>query len=161
MMDRHDRALVWALTVPPCLALLCVLGVAVAERSGTTLFAAEPAGNIAEAAAMGRADEVVRRLARGEDRFRVYDLRPEVISSSVRKATLGEAAMWSRQLLMIQLLDREGALGDARTRGDLACLAIDLDVDEGIAALLSPSGAPECVPQQARDRVLARTGVPQ
>jgi hypothetical protein len=154
--DRLDRALTLALAVPPCLALACVLSVAVAERSGRPLFAAAPPANLAEAAAMGRGDDVARRLQLGEDPFAVYDLRPEVISSAVRKATVGEAAMWSRQLLMIELLDRADAIVDT-DRLELACLALDLEVDDEIVDLLSTRGPPDCVPQQARDRVLSRT----
>ena len=156
MKDRLDRGLTLALAVPPCLALACVLSVALAERAGGTLFAATPPANLAEAAAMGRADDVARRLALGEDRFAVYDLRPEVISSAVRKATVAEAAMWSRQLLMIELLDRGKAIGDTN-RLELACLGVDLGVDEEIIDHLSPGRPPDCVPEGARDRVLART----
>jgi hypothetical protein len=159
MMGARDRAMTLAVVVAPCAALLCVLSVAIAERSGGTLFAAAPPANLAEAAAMGRGDDVARRLQLGEDPFAVYDLRPEVISSAVRKATVGEAAMWSRQLLMIELLDRGDAIGDTN-RLELACLALDLEVDEEIVELLSPGSSPDCVPQRARDRVLARTNSP-
>jgi hypothetical protein len=145
------------LAVPPALALVCGLGVAAAERGGARLFAGPSPANLAEAAASGRADDVVRRLRAGEDAFRVYDLRPDVISSSVLRATPAEAAMWSRQLLMIHLLDREGALGDdAARRRELACLASDLELED-VVEYLSPGMPPGCTPQQARDRVVART----
>jgi hypothetical protein len=145
-----------ALVLPPILAIGCVAVISMAERSGTTLFIAEPPANLAEAAATGRADDVVRRLDEGEDRWRVYDLRPDVISSAVLRATPTEAAMWSRQLLMVQLLDRAGAIRDAEERRGLACLAADLDLED-IVEYLMPSDAAGCVPQAARDAVLART----
>jgi hypothetical protein len=67
-----------------------------------------------------------------------------------------EAAMWSRQLLMVQLLDGGGAIGDASEREEFACLAADLALED-IVEYLSPSAPPGCTPQQAHDRVLART----
>lgn len=152
----HVRACVVALAVPPLLAIACGLAVGIAERSGVPLFAAVPPANLAEAAAVGRADDVVLRLRRGEDPRAVYDLRAEFISSAVLKATPAEAAMWSRQLLLIQLLDREGVLGGGAHRHELACLAADLEIED-VVAYLSPGGPPACAPQQARDRVLART----
>ena len=145
-----------ALAAPPCLAMVCVLAIAIGERSGTTVFGAVPPANLAEAAATARGDDVVRRLALGEDRFRVYPLRPEAISSTVLVATPMEAAMWSKQLLMIHLLDRGGAVRDAAHRHELACLAADLDAED-IVEYLSPEGAPDCVRDEARLRVVART----
>jgi hypothetical protein len=142
--------------VPVCLALACVIGIVIAEHSGSTLFGDVPPRNLAEAAATGRADDVVRRLRLGEDPHRVYDLRPEAISSVVLKATTIEAAMWSRQLLMIQLLDREGAIADAAHRREMTCLAADLDSGD-IVEYLSPGGPPECTRGEVFNRVLART----
>jgi hypothetical protein len=158
-MEHLTRVLAVAMAAPPCLALLCVLGVAIAERSGTTLFSAAPPANLAEAAAAGRGDDVVLRVHRGEDLHRAYRLRPEVSYAPVLHATPAEAAMWSGQLLMIQLLDREGAIADPAHRQELACLAADLEVDEAIVKYLSPDGPPDCVPQQARARVMARASV--
>lgn len=133
-----------------------MLAVVVAERSGARAFDAPPPANLAEAAGTARADEVVRRLRLGEDPHRIYDLRPEVISSTVLKATPMEAAVWSRQELLVRLLDREGAIRDDARRQEIACLAADLEVDD-MVEYLSPGGPPDCVPGQARERVLART----
>jgi hypothetical protein len=154
-VSAAGRVLTAAVALPPSLALLFVLAVAAAERGGGSLFAGPSPANLAEAAASGRGDDVVRRLRAGEDAFRVYDLRPDVISSSVQRATPAEAAMWSRQLLMIHLLDRGGAIGDAQ-RPELACLASDLGLDD-VVEYLSPAAPPTCNPQAARDRVLSRT----
>src|SRR5688572_28344337 len=144
-----------ALAAPPCLAIACLLAVVIGERAGTTVFGAVPPANLAEAAATARGDDEVRRLALGEDRFRVYPLRPEAISSTVLLATPMEAAMWSKQLLMIHLLDRGGAIRDAAHRRELACLAADLDAQD-IVEYLSPQGPPDCIRDEARQRVVAR-----
>jgi hypothetical protein len=151
-----QRLLAIVLVLPPMLAILCGVTVGIAERSGTTVFGSTPPANLAEAAAMGRADDVVRRIELGEDHRRVYDVRPEVISSAVLRTTPVEAAMWSRQLLMVQLLDRAGAIADAEERRALACLAADLELED-IVAYLTPAAGRSCVPHEARDRVLARS----
>jgi hypothetical protein len=159
MMSGVQRGVILALLVPPALAILCVLAIAAAETATVPLFTGVPPANLAEAAAAGRGDDVARRLHLGEDLHRIYRLRPEASYSPVLRATPVEAAMWSGQLLMVQLLDREGAIADGAHRQELACLAADLEVDEEIVAYLSPDGPPRCVPQQARERVLARAAV--
>ena len=151
---RLERALALAVAVPPSLALAGMLAVALAERSGGALFADAVPSNLAEAAVMGRGDDVVRRLRLGEDAHRVYPVRPQPTHSPLTQATPAEAAIWSGQRLMIELLDRAGAIGDGDRR-ELACLAADLEADE-IVAYLAPSATGECVPQRARERVLAR-----
>ena len=78
-----------------------------------------------------------------------------MISSTVQHATALEAAVWSHQRPLIELLDREGAIPDAG-RHALACLAADVGVDE-IVAYLSPGVPPECVRGEAIGQVTART----
>ena len=155
-MSPLQRLLAAALVTPPVLAIFCAVAIVIAERSGTTVFGSAPPANLAEAAAMGRADDIVRRIELGEDRHGVYELRPEVISSAVVRAMPVEAAMWSRQLLMVQLLDGEGAIRDSSERQAFACLAADLDLRD-IVEYLSPAVPPQCTPDEARDRVLARS----
>jgi len=155
-MPSTDRLIAAALLAPLGLVMLCLVTVAAVEGAGGTAFGAMPPRNLAEAAAIGRADDVVRRLRLGEDRDRVYDLRPEAISSAVLKATPIEAAMWSRQRQMIVLLDHEGAIRSAEQRRELACLAADLELGD-IVEYLSTDAALQCRSGEIRDRVLART----
>jgi hypothetical protein len=156
-MDRLPRMLTVALAVPPCLALLCALGVGIAERSGGTLFAAPAPANLAEAAGAARADLVVRFLGRGQNPSDVYPIHRDVISSAVLRATALEAAIWSRQLEMIELFDRAGAIPPGSSaRRALACLAADLNVDD-VVEYLADAGAAPCVPEQALNAVMART----
>jgi acetamidase/formamidase len=98
---------------------------------------------------------VLRFLRHGEDPHAVHPVRSEIISSAILRATTVEAAMWSRQVEMIKLLDREGIIGDEQ-RASLACLAVDLHVDE-VVEYLAPGGASACQPGQALARVAART----
>ena len=144
-----------ALALAPGIAWIYLAAIAAAEGAGGTLLAARAPANLAEAAATARADLVVRFLEAGEDPARVYSLHPDVISSTVRHATALEAAVWSHQRPLIELLDREGAI-PADGRHSLACLAADVGVDE-IVAYLSPGVPPDCVRGEAIGHVTART----
>ena len=92
-----SRTIAVVLALPPSLALAGMLSIAVAERSGAVLYGDALPRNLAEAAAMGRGDDVVRRLRLGEDLRRVYPVRPDVTYSPLTRATPTEAAVWSRQ----------------------------------------------------------------
>ncbi|HXE79465.1 MAG TPA: hypothetical protein VNK41_01835 [Vicinamibacterales bacterium] len=139
---------------PPVLVTAVLSAVGIGERFGG--FETYKPRNIAEAAGMAHAGEVLRRLRLGEDPARVQAIRPEIISSSVQRATGLEAAMWSRQKEMIVLLDRAGAIRGEETRAALACLAVDLSLPD-IAKYLTGDRVVTCKPQQALNRVLART----
>ena len=157
-MGISERVLGCVVAIPCVAATLIILAVSVAERSGASFLHAPVPANLAEAAATGRADDVVRRLRAGEEPHHVYALRPEAISSTVLRATTMEAAMWSRQVRMIELLDREGAIrSDERLA--LTCLASDLDASD-IVDYLSNGAPPTCTRSEAYDRVLARTPQP-
>jgi len=77
-------------------------------------------------------------------------------SSAVRQATTLEAAMWSRQRELVELLEREHALDDGGDRRTLACLAADLKIDD-IVKHLAPGGTAYCEAGKAMEHVLART----
>ena len=144
-----------AMLAPLCVMTAFFALVSVAELFGVTPFAGPTPRNSAEAAALGRAADLMLFLRSGEDPDRVYQVDPEVISSSVQLATTSEAAMWSRQLALVRLLDAEGALHDHETRRRLACLAADLDLDD-VAQYLSPA-VDHCVPGRALADIVART----
>src|SRR5688500_10139722 len=135
MMPIAHRLVGVALAGPPVMAILCVFAVAIGERAGVRVFAAAGPSNLAEAAAAGRADDVVRRLRAGEEPLRVYDLHPDVISSVVLRATPIEAAVWSGRLPIVQLLDDGGAINDAAHRLEIACLAVDMEMDDMVEYL--------------------------
>ena len=154
-MERMPVRCVVALLVPLGLAAAVVGSVAAGEAVGLMPFSGIVPRNSAEAAGLGRAHDVLRFLRNGEDPHRVYPIKPEIISLSVRYATTLEAAMWSRQLELIQLLERHGAIMDA-DRPALACLAADLRVD-GVVEHLAPEGTAHCEAGAEFERVLART----
>lgn len=145
-----------ALCAPLYVATAGVAIVALGERMGASPFAGTIPQNGAEAAALGRAADLLRFLRAGEDPRRVYRVDPEIISTAVRQATVLEAAIWSRQVALIRLLDAEGAFSSGAERGALACLAVDLAAMD-IAEYLAPGGTGHCEPGRAYGQVLART----
>jgi hypothetical protein len=136
--------------------MLVIMTFSSLELLGRPPFAVGPFRNVAEAAGMGAASEVLRLLGMGEDPNRVLPIRGEIISSSVRSATALEAAIWSRRRELVELLDRRGAIVDAPTRRHLACLADDLDARD-IADYLWPGRSPDCTKNHALDVVLQRS----
>jgi len=149
-------SLVAALVLVPFVAATVVLAVVtVGERAGGTPFSDGGPRNGAEAAALGDAAAVVRSLQRGDDPERVRPVRPEVISSSVLQVSMIEAAVWSRRIEMVQLIDRVHGESAPRSRHELGCLAADLQQPD-VAEYLEPDGA-DCAPGEAVTRVLARS----
>ena len=90
----------------------------------------------------------------GDNPSRIHPIRGDIISPKIRHATTLEAALWSRHIEMIRVLDREGAIVDAEQRRELACLAVDLELPE-VANYLAPERA--CVPGAVLERIIARS----
>jgi len=155
MTTRLPLACAVALLVPLCAALAWLVLVTGGERLGAAPFAGLAPRNSAEAAGLARAADVVRFLRMGEDPRHAYAVRPEVISSAVLRVTTLEAAMWSRQVELVKLIDGQNAI-DRDERAALACLAVDLGVDD-VAEYLAPDGTRHCEPGQALERVIARS----
>jgi hypothetical protein len=155
MTRRLRLACTLALLVPVCGATGSMLLVALGEHAGAAPFGGLAPQNSAEAAGWGRADDLLRFLRSGEDPRQVYAVRPEIISSAVRRATTLEASMWSRQLELVRLLDQIAAF-DEEERASLACLAADLKVDD-VVEYLAPDGLGHCESGTALERVVARS----
>ena len=151
-----------AVALPPMAAVAAVALFAVLETAGNRSITMAPA-NIAEAAGLANASEVLRLLRSGEDVSRVMPARPEIVSPAISRISALEAAVWSRQSELIYMLDEEGViLGDERRR--LACLAADLQIGD-IAEYLSPKvpgarAAPACVAGQVEQEIRGRAAAP-
>jgi hypothetical protein len=146
-----------AAAAPVVLATVAVVVFVVFELFGRTLSSDGPTKNLAEAAALGSVSEVARFLQAGEDPNQVVDVRPYAISSSIRRVTGLEAAVWHRSAQLMKFLDQAGTIRDSETRRRLACLAVDLRVDE-IVEYFSPDGAPSCTPGDGVAAIQARSG---
>jgi hypothetical protein len=155
MNVRLSAALALALLAPIGVTTVVVAWVSASERLGGHPFAGLQPYNSAEAAALANAGELLRFMRRGENPHAVYPVRPEVISSAILRATTIEAAMWSRQLEMIKLLDRETVIRDDE-RARLTCLAVDLQIDD-VVEYFGTEQASRCTPGQALGAVTART----
>lgn len=155
MSHRLRKACAISLATPLAAALGWLLFVTGGDAVGAGPFAGLGPRNGAEAAGMARAADVLRYIRMGEDPNALHDVRPEVISSAVLRVTTLEAAMWSRQLELVKLLDGENAIKEG-DRAMLACLAADLGVDD-VVEYLAPEGIGGCTPGQALERVSARS----
>jgi hypothetical protein len=142
-----------AFALPPVLAMLALAVTAVVESRGVRLFSDFEPANLAEAAAIGRAADVVRFLTLDRNPTRVYDVRPFFVPAAVTRVTAIEAAVWSRQPALVELLEGTAIAGDEGRR-HVACLAIDLGVAD-VARRLAPQG-PSCVPGAALAAVTRR-----
>lgn len=152
---RLPRGLVLATLVPAVIGVVLLIAFVVAELAGSTVFIYGPAQNLAEAAAMADAAAVLRRLRAGEDPSAMVIVRPEVISSSVTRVSALEASIWGREIELVKLLDREGAI-DAAQRRYLACLSQGLRAD-AITEYLAPNGTDGCNAEEALARIQTRS----
>ena len=141
---------------PAVLATVAVLVFAARDLFGRTPLSYGRPINVGEAAGAGEVAEVLRFLRDGWDPAQIWVLRPEIISSTVTRATALEAAVWGGRQPLVELLDRRGFIRDAETRHHLACLAKDIGSDE-VVAYLSPGGAPSCEPGATVAAVKARS----
>jgi len=149
------RALVVALWAPVCTALGLLVWFMTSEVAGHTPLAYLPPRNIAEAAGMARAAEVLRFLRAGADPDAVEAVQPEIISPSVTRVSALEAAIWGREVALVRMLDREGALQGDHRRQYLACLATSIGASE-IVAYLAPRGVEACEPDAVVRRIESR-----
>src|SRR5215212_7251973 len=149
-----------AVAGPVVLTTLAVIAFSGQELRGESPFSYGPMRNIAEAAAMGHASEVLRLLAAGQDPNRVWPVRRDIISSTITEVTALEAAVWSRRVQLVELLDRQGVIDD-QSRHHLACLANDLENPvEDIIRYLAAEGPLNCPHGQAIAAVLERSREP-
>src|SRR5688572_14187543 len=79
--------LTFAIAVPVAASTLLLAVVALAEAGGWSLLSIGPPRNVAEAAGMANASELLRRIGQGEDPGRVHDVRPEIISSAFTRVS--------------------------------------------------------------------------
>jgi hypothetical protein len=150
-------AFIAALAAPIIAAACVVVAVETAERSNRAWWEGTRPANAAEAAAFGRAADLVRLLRRGDHPEQIVAVRAGMIRESPAWLSPVEGAIWSAGPAMIRLIEREGAvLTDARRR-QLACLARDLG-EAASAEYLTQGESMTCAPGAALADVRARTG---
>lgn len=157
--SRTSRVTVRAdilVALPVLTATLLVLAFAVSEILGHTPLSYAPPQNIAEAAGMGIASEVLRMLRQGQDVNQIMQVRPDIISSAITRVTALEAAIWSRRVELVRMLDREGAIRGDHVRRQMACLARHLRTED-ILAHLAPAGLAGCDPDGTIRSIEARS----
>jgi hypothetical protein len=150
------RSVITILAGPPAAAIAVVTAFAVAEWRGYTPVSYQPPSNFAEAAGMGIGSEAMRFLREGADPNEVANVRPDIISSEITRVTGLEAAIWSRRVELVRMLDREGAIQGAAVRHHLACLATHLRVQD-VLVYLAPTGLSNCNPDETFRAIRARS----
>jgi hypothetical protein len=153
-----ERVPVWiaaTATLPLVIVTAGILLFSVGEVAGRTPFSHGPARNVAEAAGMGNASEVLRFLWLGGDPNQITDVRPHIISSQIVRVTALEAAVWSRRVQLLELLDRQGAIIGEHTRAHLACLASDINAADIVEYFVASK--PACTPNVTVDAIIARS----
>jgi hypothetical protein len=127
---------------PVAFATLLVVAFIALDIAGRTPSAIA-AMSVAESAGLGLGGETLRRVEAGEDPRQIQNVRAEIISSSVRRVTALEAAVFARKVELVRMLDRRGHIADAAMRRQLACLAVDLAARD-IVEYLSHADASAC-----------------
>lgn len=154
---RGAASLVVALAAPVLATAGFVLAVEAAEWSGRDWWADTRPRNAAEAAASGRAADLVRHLRRGDHPEQVFAVRGERLQGAPAWISAVEGAMWLDDPALVRLLEREGAVLSDDRRRQLACLARDLG-NHATADYLADPKDPACAAGAALDRIRARTG---
>lgn len=152
---RVPAGIVLAAGGPVCAALVVLVAFVAGEWAGYSPLRYTPPRNIAEAAAMASASEVLRHLRAGEDPNAIVSVRPDVISSSVTEVSAVEAAVWGRTIELIRLLDREGAIATPERRQYLACLSEAVQARD-IRDYLAPHGTHGCDVDAVMQSIQAR-----
>ena len=152
------RGVFMAALAAPIIATACiVLAVEAAEGGGRAWWEDSRPRNAAEAAAFGRAADLVRLLRRGDHPEQVVAVRAGMVRESPAWLSAVEGAMWTDGPAMIRLLEREGAVLTDTKRRELACLARDLGETATADYLLPAAGTP-CAAGAALAAVQSRTG---
>jgi hypothetical protein len=132
----------FVVVAPLLLAFTGSLAIALGALVGWQPFWPNPALNVAEAAGLGNAGEVVRLItAEGQDPNRRWPVRAGIFSSNVLTMTPLEATIVIRREPLVSVLLRHGATvpesGPERTA--LICRAVEFEADR-IAEMLLKMG---------------------
>jgi len=150
-----SRSAMAALLAAPVVATLVLTVFVVLDVAGGTPLSYRGPSNVSEAAGMGLGSEVLRFLREGQDPRRIRSVRPDIISPNITQVTALEAAIWSRRIQLVRLLDRQGVLSDAGERARLACAARAIQLED-VERYLAPEGLSSCDPEALVGGIEAR-----
>jgi hypothetical protein len=138
--------LTWRLIlILPYLAVtLAAVVMIVGERLELRPMLAGRPRNPAEAAVRIDAADLKRFQLAGIDASRLYEIRPGLSDDRVLQATPMEAAVLSRQIKLLKLVETGTPPPDAETLRRLECLAEDLRAHDIVEYLTHGSPAPSC-----------------
>ncbi|MEQ1909748.1 MAG: hypothetical protein ABMA15_13050 [Vicinamibacterales bacterium] len=138
---REGSAPVLLLKLPPIVGLAVIVAVLTAEWSGYRGHAEPRSNTLSEAAASGEAARAVELLIRGQDPNRVWPVAANVLSHATYELLPIDAAILSRRIQMVALMQRHGAK-TANPVGS-ACLARAIGLPEAQAFIGAPQAGNE------------------
>jgi hypothetical protein len=153
---RISKALVAVAAAPALAGTILAAAFAVAELRGSPPFMYPAPRNIAEAAGMGLDAEMLRMLRAGQDPTRPLPVGAHVISPEFTQVSALEAAVWSRRVRVVRLLEREGFLNGHAAKQHIACVAAAVRARE-IVRYLFPEGLAGCDPDGAVALIQSRS----
>jgi hypothetical protein len=130
-MRRLESLPTWCVAVPPAMvaALFALSGLA-ALVAGRPLIWPQTDLTLAEAVGLRDQGEVVRLIASGADPNRRYAVRNVFRDDETLAMSPLEAAVITREVYMMELVEDYGGIIDARNAAVLQCLAHALDVED-------------------------------
>jgi hypothetical protein len=121
----------WCVAVPPAIvAVAFALSGVAALLAGRPLVWPQQDITLAEAVGLRDQGEVVRLIANGADPNRRYAVRNVFREDETLAMSPLEAAVITREVYMMELVEHYGGVIDARNAAVLQCLARALDVED-------------------------------
>jgi hypothetical protein len=147
----------WMLALPAVIVTAFTLSVVLGERAGFEPLSYGRPISLAEAAARANLSELARLSASGADSHRVYPMRSSYTDFGISAATLAEAAVLSKNVAVVQYVERFGLPDDADSRASLLCLSRDIGADDVTKYLAAHIADSRCAPGAAIGALRART----
>lgn len=130
-MRRRDSLPTWCVAVPPAIvAVLFAISGLAALLAGRPLIWPQTDITLAEAVGLRDQGEVVRLISSGADPNRRYAVRDVFREDETLAMSPLEAAVITREVYMMELVEDYGAVIDARNAAVLQCLARALGVED-------------------------------
>lgn len=130
-MRRPESLLPWCVAMPPAIvAVMFALSGVAALLGGRPLIWPQQDITLAEAVGLRDQGEAVRLIVSGADPNRRYAVRNVFRDDETLAMSPLEAAVVTREVYMVELVENYGGVIDARNGAVLQCLARALDVED-------------------------------
>jgi len=155
--SSSDALIGWLMALPAICVTLLALLVTLGERAGLEPLSYGRPASLAEAAARANLPELARLRPLAEDPRHVYPVRPFYTEFGISAATLGEAAVLSKNVSVVEYVEEFGLPADANARAALVCLSRDIGAHDVTQHLTAHTPDARCTAGAALAAVRART----